>query len=132
MRTFQFLNNANTHTSGGCHPHSKVFTRLSKQLTFSPTFLPYRTYQWGKNNQRCFFCKSNWGLGNCLQNCSHTYPIDFFFCDSFLHWNSLTKVSHSAECNMTNILRGYILFNSKTWDMSLKYLSILQEATTVW
>ena len=68
-----------------------------------------------------------------FQNCSHTYPIDkdmslifwliwisqflFLF---FFHWNSLVKVSHSAACNMTNILQAFIISdlwnNSKAWD----------------
>ena len=82
-----------------------------------------------------------------FQNDSHTYTIDkdmpltFWLYVTFTISFSLLvfsteiplKVSESAECNMTDILRAFIISDlwnySKAWEKRLKYLSILHEAT---
>ena len=37
-----------------------------------------------------------------------TFTISFSVI-AFFHWNSLVKVSHNAECNMTKTLRVFII-----------------------
>ena len=70
-----FTNNANSPASGGYTCILKFFTCLSKQLyTFSPAFLLYQTYQWVMNSERCFLCKSNSNLGNCLPKLQSHLP----------------------------------------------------------
>ena len=109
-------NNANSTTSGKCYP-LKVFNCLSKQLPFH--HLPFCLTKHINNeyaSECCFICKSNWNLGNC--SIDKDMPFDIltymtftisFSVIAFFHWNSLVKVSHNAECNMTKTLRVFII-----------------------
>ena len=126
--------NANSLTSGGRHPHFKGFTRLSKQLPFLLDFYltKHINEKWIVNT--VFFANQIEIWDTVFQKCSHTYPIDkdmsltfwlmwlslFLFLWLFFHWNSLVKVSHSAKCNMTNILWVFVISNlwnhSKAWE----------------
>ena len=137
------------------HPHKVGVTRI---LKYSPacqnSYLFYPHYcltkhindSWIVN--AVFFASQIEIWETAFQNCSQTYQIAkgipltfwlmwlslfFFSLIGFFHWISRVKVLHSAECNMTNILRAFTIGDlqnySKTWDTSLKYLSILDEAT---
>ena len=67
----KFHNNAKSPASGGFHPHFKVFTRLSKHYLFT---FSYQTYPWVMYDERCFHCKPNWNLGNCLPKLQSHLP----------------------------------------------------------
>ena len=70
-----YCNNANSPASGGCHPHFKVFTRLSKQLPFHSHFCPIRHInEWSIVN--AFFTSQVEIWETAFQNSSHTYSID--------------------------------------------------------
>ena len=71
-----YFNNANSTASGRCHPHFKIFTRMSKQLPFHPHFcFTKHINEWWRVNAVSFASKIEiWETA--FRSISHTCPID--------------------------------------------------------
>ena len=105
-------------------PHQASVTRLKSSTAFQNSYLfttchsalPNISIMSKLYSECCFLCKSNWNLGNC--SIDKDMPFDIltymtftisFSVIAFFHWNSLVKLSHNAECNMTKTLRVFII-----------------------